>query len=116
MDYLIGHLVGDYLLQTHEMGMNKKNSGKEGWLWCSSHCAAYTISVMLFTGWAWNIAPLVFMSHWIVDRYKWLQWLHINVYKRPTLCSGSALGTFVYIAADNTCHLVLLWLIAKYLI
>ena len=113
MNFLIGHLIGDYLLQTHAMGMKKKNKGLEGFMMCFLHCLLYALAVEATTGWNIRFLPLVFLSHWIVDRYRWFQWIHSRVYKRPTVCSGNALGIITYVAGDNTIHLSLLWLIEK---
>lgn len=114
MNLLLGHLVGDYVLQWHKMGINKKTSGYIGFMYCFVHCVLYTCSVCLFIQ-RWDLIAVIgiFLSHWIVDRYKWLQVLHSRFYGRPTVCSGDSLGVFCYIALDNTIHLVLMFLILK---
>jgi hypothetical protein len=114
MELLLGHLVGDYLTQWDRMANMKKHNSAIGFFYCLLHCLLYTISVHLFMG-KWDLFPAIFASHFFVDRYYWLSKLHINIYKRPSVCSGSALGTFVYIGLDNTVHLVLMYLIFKYL-
>lgn len=44
---LVGHLVGDYLIQNDWMALNKKQSS----LHCAVHCGLWTLSVILFAGW-----------------------------------------------------------------
>lgn len=114
MDYLIGHLVGDYLLQTHKMGIHKKDKDLDGFVWCLVHCVLYSLAVMIFTGWSLKVLPLVFLSHWIVDRYRWLGTVHIKFYGRPD--GDTPIGLFVYIAMDNTIHLMFLWMINRFIL
>jgi hypothetical protein len=108
MNYLIGHLVGDYLLQTKWMAYNKKLPGRNGWLACLTHCSLWTLSVMLFTGW-WklDLALCVFLSHLVLDRTHFVAWflkvMH-NDHER-----------WLLIVTDNTIHLLFLWLIARLL-
>jgi len=107
MNYLIGHLVGDYLLQTNWQAVNKKAPGWNGWAACLVHCSLYTLAVLLFTGW-WRVelAVLVFLSHIILDRTQLVAGLLKLLKKGPEL--------WLSVITDNTIHLVFLWLIAKY--
>lgn len=65
---LIGHLVGDYLLQTRWMAERKASE----WLPLLAHCAAYTAVVTLLAlpagGLSLPAAALVFCSHLLLDR------------------------------------------------
>jgi hypothetical protein len=109
MDWLIGHLVGDYLLQNDWMALNKKKRSWRGELACTVHCLLWTLSVLLFTGWwGWMHFVLVYLSHYVLDRSRIVAVLVecINV-KKPQ--------PWVYIMFDNVLHLVFLYLIAKYL-
>jgi len=82
---LLGHMVGDYLLQNKWMAMNKSAST----LKCAVHCLVYTLAVVAFTtpffdravwlgatypDWRWVLA--VFLSHFLIDRWsladRWL--------------------------------------------
>lgn len=110
MDWLIGHLVGDYLLQNDWMALNKKMKSLKGELACNVHCAVWTLSVLLFTGW-WDlkVAILVYLSHYILDRTRIVPWWveTYNTKKSPT---------WIYIVTDNTLHLVFLFLIEKFVV
>ncbi|MDA8336424.1 MAG: DUF3307 domain-containing protein [Peptococcaceae bacterium] len=107
MNYLIGHLVGDYLLQTKWQAAHKKAPGLTGWSACLVHCSLWTMSVLFFTGW-WKVelAILVFVSHLILDRTHFVSWF-LKV-------SGKERDGWLVIVIDNTIHLLFLWLIAKY--
>ena len=125
IELLLGHLVGDYLLQTNGMAVAKKNKGIEGFMACLIHCLLYTLAICVFIGlWSWLGIVAVFASHWVVDRYTWLSWLHKRFYGRmladscldgtvisPELIQNISIGAFVYIVMDNTIHLVLVYLI-----
>lgn len=122
---LLGHLVGDFLLQTNSMALGKSKPGNTGHFWCTVHCVVYTTSVCVFAG---LVNPvfwlLVFISHWPIDRWslahKWLK----AIGSRDILSAHQshdeyreiaiAFSCVVYTVADNTMHLVLLWLIAKF--
>ena len=107
MDYLIGHLVGDYLLQNEWQAKNKKLPGFMGWLACLVHCSLWTLSVLFFTGW-WSLklGILVFLSHIVLDRTNLVVW-----YMRV---AGKGKDFWLCVVCDNVIHLVFLWLIARY--
>lgn len=121
---LLGHLVGDYLLQTKKMALKKSQKGLTGVFWCLFHCLVYTFSVCLFL---WTLDPLiialVFISHYPIDRLslagKWLKLIGSRDFIAAHYSSDEykdldvAFSCLVYAVADNTLHLVLLWLITK---
>ncbi len=131
---VIGHLIGDFLLQNKWMAMNKSGNS----LKCAVHCLVYTAAVTATTwpsihGWQWSL--LVFLSHFPVDRWsladKWLDLInsrslrdfmingkreipnHLDADNYHALRGGFT--TFVYVAADNTIHLALMYYGAKLL-
>ena len=69
-ELLLGHLVGDYLLQNEAQAMNKSKNTLKGWYYATIHCLLYTLAVCLFT-WKfkliWIIA--VFFSHFFIDKF-----------------------------------------------
>lgn len=138
INLLLGHLVGDYLLQNDWMALNKNKNELIGIGACLSHCIIYSLSVVIFTQiislW-WFI--LVFISHYFIDRYslaeKWLRFYgsrSVDKFAR----NGASLqipdkfdvmschilkGSFtalVYAVADNTMHLILMIEVYKWLI
>jgi len=87
---VIGHLVGDYLLQNKWMALNKNEKGWYGIGVCVTHSLIYSIAVALVVGiYLWGFAPygvrvwavvtMVFLTHYPIDRWsladKWLKWI-----------------------------------------
>ncbi|MFD2171208.1 DUF3307 domain-containing protein [Tumebacillus lipolyticus] len=108
MEWLVGHLIGDYLLQNDWMVHHKKEKTLKGELACNLHCAIWTFCVLLCTGWwDWTHAILVFGSHYLLDRTGFVYWYvnRINL-ERP--------AAWLYIVVDNVMHLLALFLIDKY--
>jgi hypothetical protein len=131
---ILGHLIGDYLLQTRGMAMNKTGNT----LRCMFHCLVYTVAVSICTwphinGLWWSM--LVFASHFPIDRWsladKWLDFIdgrslkHFMVHGKEDIPVSmdyenyhSLRGGFtavVYAVADNTMHLAIMWYGALYL-
>lgn len=118
---LLGHLVGDYLLQSKKMAIRKSQKGLSGFFWCTIHSAIYTASVCLFL---WTIDPLivgvVFLSHWPIDRWslatKWLKLIRGRDFiaalksKQQSWEIDLSFSCIVYTIVDNTLHLIILWL------
>lgn len=123
---VLGHLMGDYLLQGKPMALGKTEKGWKGIGWCTLHSLIYTVSVCLFL---WTINPLVvlivFVSHWPIDRWslasKWLK----TIDGRDFLAAYNSKGEYreidisfsclVYVVVDNTMHLILMWSIIRWL-
>jgi hypothetical protein len=125
---ILGHLVGDYVFQNTWMAMNKSGSSFK----CFIHCLIYTASVCLIMfdfRISWIV--LVFLSHYFIDRYsladKWLYFFKSRSLK-DFLANGeknipegdnkwkwnyyglrAGFTSFVYIATDNTFHLLLMY-------
>jgi hypothetical protein len=125
---LLGHLVGDYLLQNNWMAQRK---GAHIFP-CIVHCLLYTAVVCSFTSFSpWWMAA-VFLSHFPVDRWsladKWLragsgrslaEYLEHGTENVPTSQDNPDLGAnyavlrggftvLVYTVADNTIHILLM--------
>lgn len=125
---IIGHIVGDFLLQNKWMAMNKSASTWK----CVVHCLLYTLAVTVTT-WSslhsveWSL--LIFASHFPVDRWsladKWLDF--IGGRSLPDFILNGKKGipedmdfenyhalrggfhAVVYTMADNGIHLVLMY-------
>ncbi len=132
---LLGHLVGDYLLQNEFLALNKSKNTLKGWCAALVHCILYTLAVCLFMwnfDWYWMI--IVFLSHFPIDKFslaeKYLKYIkgkslkdyvnkdylpphHIVFDEERRLNSYNILeGAFsaiVYTITDNTMHLILMW-------
>jgi len=119
MDYFIGHLIGDYLLQNDWQAMNKKSMSLKGWITCSIHSILYTLAVCLCTSWwRWYLILLVFLSHFPIDKtYIVAKYMRlVGAFKRviddPAVDMNHKVWAYLFV--DNTVHLTLLWLIARY--
>lgn len=109
---LVGHCVGDYILQNDWMAKNKKLR-----FWpCFVHAMIYTCSVMFFSGWmlSHDWLPILFavlIPHYLIDRSKfvgWYMWVfHQDDFAKPPLAPWST------IAVDNSFHFVCLWIVAS---
>lgn len=121
---LLGHLVGDYLLQSKKMALKKSQKGLMGIVWCLFHCLVYTLAVCLFLETTDPlIITLVFMSHYPIDRWslanKWLKMIGSRDFIAAHYSNDEykdldvAFSCLVYAVADNTLHLVLLWLVTQ---
>jgi hypothetical protein len=130
-ELLLGHLVGDYLLQNEWMAINKSKNTWIGWIAATSHCLLYTWAVCLIMwnfDWYWWVA--VFLSHFPIDKfglaekYMKLKGSSLRAYIDDTNNSTSRFyvdtsngqkmltGGFravVYAVTDNTMHILLMW-------
>ena len=115
----LGHLIGDYLLQSKAMALNKFEKGRYGALLCTLHVFLYTLAVcamvaMIHPLSAW-FAIVVFIPHWLIDRYSFASWW-LKLIKGRTFDAvfpdimnqkevfGAAFAAIVYTVTDNTFH------------
>ncbi len=106
----LGHLVGDYLLQTDWMAENKKYKTMP----CLLHSALWAGSVVFFTGWGFLPFVLLLVAHFIQDRtYLIRDWMHLMGQDRFATGSYSPWGMVI---VDNTLHLLQIWLIWKFIV
>lgn len=131
MEILLGHLVGDYLLQNRAMALNKNKKGINGLYWCTVHCLLYTMAVcsalalktMTLTSITPMVIILVFVSHWPIDRWSlanyWIKLIGSKTIKESFHTYDRfrhvniTFSCIIYTVSDNTIHLILLWVIYK---
>ena len=119
MDDLVGHLIGDDLLQVDWMAMNKKANTLKGWAACLAHCIVYTLAVCACTGrWKPHLIGLVFLSHFPIDKtYVVAYYMKATgAFRRVIVDPQVDMNhkVWAYLLVDNTVHITLLWLIARY--
>jgi len=104
---LIGHLVGDYLLQNDWMALNKKQSS----LHCAVHCGLWTLAVMLFSGFSLWAVPILFATHFAQDRTNIIGWW-MSLVGQEKFKAGPC-APWSIIVVDNVWHIVTLWAVWK---
>ncbi len=117
---IIGHMVGDYILQNDWMATNKSRlDTADGWIVCAIHAAIWTLCVEFFGCLGqfpntphpleWMISGLwLFGTHYLIDRYR------LAARAMPYMRQASfaeTLGPWSRIIVDNTWHLVTIWLL-----
>lgn len=108
MDYLVGHLVGDFLLQNDYQAQNKKRRTGA----CLLHVALYSAAVWAFTLWPWWAIAITFAFHFGQDRTDVIGWFFRITGKRDF--GSPPMAPWSVIVVDNTFHLVQLWLTARF--
>jgi hypothetical protein len=126
-DQVLAHLVGDYILQSDYMAINKKDRIVP----CLIHVLLYTVPFLFLT--RSPLALLVIMgTHFVIDHWKfparlvWIKnWLLAPAKDRKTweACSFTGyspdrpvwLTVWLLIAVDNILHLVINGLSIRYL-
>lgn len=100
---LVGHLVGDYLLQNDWMALNKKKSS----LHCAVHCLVWTACVVSFATWPlWTAVPL-FVTHFIQDRTNIVSH-YMDLVGQTSFRTGPC-APWSSIVVDNVLHILLIW-------
>lgn len=116
MDWLIGHLIGDFLLQNDYLAQGKKRSHAV----CLTHVLIYTCSVLVCTGWCLYVkqAPAIALAigvpHFLIDRWKFVAWSmkasgQWDGFGQPPLAPWSL------IVVDQVWHLLCLWILSRLL-
>lgn len=128
LNILMGHLVGDYVLQNNYLAQNKT---KSSWV-CTLHCLLYSLSMQFFCyenipdGLDVCFFGLVFSTHWIIDRYSladyYLKFIngrsifefYYSKYENSNLhILNGSFTSLVYAVTDNTFHLLFVYLFFK---
>ena len=116
---LVGHLLGDYVVQNDWMAKNKSlpflprhDKGLDGDLACTAHCLCYTLAVWVCSFWwmPWWGLVACFLVHWPIDRFRLAgPWMR-NLSGQYEFATGP-LSPWSIIVVDNTAHLLTLFLI-----
>lgn len=108
--FLIGHLIGDFLLQTNWMAMHKSHK----WLPLLTHCFVYTTSVVLVAllgGFVLSFAAifLIFISHVILDKRFFVAWWVKTIMKT----TGTE-ANWLTIVVDQVFHILIIAFVAHF--
>jgi len=103
---LVGHLFGDFLLQTDWMAKSKTSDSRV----CVAHCASYTLGVCLFALWLpiWAMA-VIFATHFAIDRWR-LARVFMKWTDHEEFATGG-LSPWSIIVTDQVLHLIILYVI-----
>lgn len=116
-DVVLAHLVGDYLIQTDWMAVEKTSR----WAPALVHGATYTLPFLALTR-SWRALLVIGGTHAVIDRYrlaKHLVWVKGQAaparYRQPWPPTATGmpadrpvwLTTWLMILADNTMHLLI---------
>lgn len=116
---IIGHLVGDYLLQNDWMALNKKKPSPEGNTACVIHCMIWSFAVVLFSGWyrspmAMWVCWALFLTHYIQDRTHIVKFWMTRINRQPKFVEPP-MAPWSLIVVDNVWHIVTIWAIWRFL-
>lgn len=105
---LIGHLIGDFLLQTSWMAMFKATK----WVPLFVHCIVYTVSVTVAAFIGDSMLPigaiaLIFFSHMFLDRRIFVTW-----WVKKIMLTQSKEAKWLCIMVDQIFHLIILAAVA----
>ena len=126
MSQILLHLVGDYLLQSDWMALNKTKSHKAAFI----HALTYSLPFLLLNpsliGWL-----VIFISHFFIDRYRLARYIGVirsklaPVYVWPKWEDCKEHGyhkdippfmtVWLFIITDNTLHLLINYIALTYL-
>lgn len=137
MDQLLLHLIGDYILQSHWMAVNKSKKS----LPCLLHCLTYTLPFLLLTR-SWLALGIIGGTHFLIDRFglaRYLIWLKnwqapggfvswhactltgyydpetgLEPNSTPDLSRPIWLRIMLFIVTDNTLHLLFNFLALRF--
>jgi len=101
MHWVLAHLIGDYLIQTDWMALNKKKSS----FVCFVHVITYLIP-FLFCGFTWWQLLLIGTEHFIQDRTNIVLWF-MKV-KGSKLFATGPMAPWSIVVTDNILHI--LWI------
>lgn len=112
---ILAHLVGDYVIQNHWMGVRKTQE----WLPAIVHAVLYTAAFAMFFGLCWALA-IIGVTHLVIDRYSlvkryWVDFWGIGKmgWIMPKLGAGHVddapafIGVWLAFIADNVVHLLI---------
>ena len=127
---LIGHLIGDYIVQNDWMAANKSYrrqwrspsdpriqdemaAWKKGHLACTLHCLLYTLAVWACSFWwmPWWGLLVCFAVHWPIDRFRLARLWMERVSGQKAFATGP-FSPWSIIVVDNVFHLMTLFVIA----
>jgi hypothetical protein len=109
---VVGHLVGDYLLQNDWMALNKKKHS----LPCAVHATLWTLSVCTFAGW-WSlpVVAVLWITHFLQDRTGIVLFWMTKINRQAEFTKPPS-APWSIMVVDNVWHIVVLWVVWRLII
>jgi len=110
---IVGHLVGDYLLQNDWMAQNKRKNVFP----LAVHCVIWTACVMNFSGWSPNtVAYLVLvLTHMAQDGTGFIKFWMTRINCQPVFALPP-LAPWSIIVVDNVWHILTIWIVWRFIV
>lgn len=108
---IIGHLVGDYLLQNDWMALNKKKRSFP----CFVHCFLWSLSVVTFAQWNGIAFGVLFATHFIQDRTQIIKFWMTRINRQPKFAEPP-MAPWSIIVVDNVWHIVTIWAVWRFIV
>lgn len=113
MELLLLHLIGDYLLQTDWMAVNKTKHTRIGYGACLLHVTLYTLPFLLVTR-SVNTIAFIYFTHFFIDKYRlaiwYIQFNNMNWNKEAIFGYPPEkppwMSFWLMVIIDNTLHLI----------
>lgn len=107
---LIGHLIGDYLLQTNKQALKKT----EEWIPLILHCVVYTVTLSILAYFLdglfnWTMSFIIFITHIFIDRGQFVKWWAKRIKGIKDLDQSPIRS--VLMAIDQTFHIIVIFAI-----
>ena len=106
MNWIIAHLIGDYIFQNDWMAAGKK---KNSWI-CLVHIITYLLPFLLCGLSVWQIA-LIGIQHFAQDRTSFIVWF--MKHKGQAQFASPPRAPWSIILTDNIVHILWNWIIGK---
>lgn len=102
---VLGHFIGDFMLQSDYVAANKKTSTTV----CISHCLMWTLAVIVM-GNIWHPAAIawLFLTHFAIDRTGFINWWMTG---NDQSVFRDKLGPWSSILVDNLFHVLSIWVV-----
>ncbi len=98
---LVGHLAGDFLLQSSWMAEKKAVE----WIPLVAHCLTYTAAVAIFTlpvgGLSLTAMILIFLGHFVIDRRRF-----VHLWAKHVSRAGG--NSWLKVVQDQSWHIIVL--------
>lgn len=109
IEAIIGHLVGDYLVQNQWMAVGKKKSS----FICAIHCLVWTFMVCIFSGTIGVLGSIIlFVTHFAQDRTNIIS--HYMTFVGQADFRDGPCKPWSSIVVDNVWHIVVIYLVIKF--